>query len=92
MSDRNDKTKYSVESGEDIKRGSRPSVKTYVEKPLFQVGDSVYLLTPDGNREGPYLVATAPTAGHRKCALSYSDGTPFRDNAGINVDDLEGTQ
>jgi hypothetical protein len=51
------------------------------------VGDNVYLLKDDGSREGPYLVATAPVAG--RCTLCYDDGTPFRNNEEIDVDELD---
>ncbi|KAF4423137.1 hypothetical protein FACUT_10605 [Fusarium acutatum] len=70
--------------------GKRPFVSTYdnaVQAPSLRVGDSVYLLNTDGSREGPYLVATAPVSG--KCTLCYTNGSPFRNNAGIDVDELE---
>ena len=51
------------------------------------MGDSVYLPNPDGTREGPYLVATVTTSG--KCALSYNNGAPFRQDQEVSVDELE---
>lgn len=67
--------------------GKRPRVEAYTQKPVFTVGEGVYLLKVDGSREGPYVVATAPVNG--KCTLSYEDGMPFRNNEKINGDDLE---
>lgn len=58
-----------------------------LQAPSLKVGDSVYLLNTDGSREGPYLVATAPVSG--QCTLCYTNGSPFRNNAGIDVDELE---
>ncbi|KAF4439492.1 hypothetical protein F53441_12599 [Fusarium austroafricanum] len=72
---------------EYIPGGKRPFVSAYTQVPSFRVGDSVYLLKSDGSREGPYIVAVAPSAG--KCVLSYTDGRPFQDNAGVSVDELE---
>ncbi|KAH6960406.1 hypothetical protein DER45DRAFT_611343 [Fusarium avenaceum] len=67
--------------------GKRPHITVYSEVAGLAVGDSVYLLKDDGSREGPYLVATAPVAG--RCTLCYGDGTPFRNNEGIDVDELD---
>ncbi|KAH7211375.1 hypothetical protein DER44DRAFT_807369 [Fusarium oxysporum] len=33
------------------------------------------------------FVATAPVSG--QCTLCYTNGSPFRNNAGIDVDELE---
>ncbi|KAJ4005477.1 hypothetical protein NW752_002309 [Fusarium irregulare] len=76
------------ESGGDIGHGSRPKVTKFAAKPQFHNNDSVYVLKPDGNLEGPYLVATAQNAD-RKCTLCYTDGTPFRNNQEISVDELQ---
>ncbi|KAM5385365.1 hypothetical protein ACJZ2D_001006 [Fusarium nematophilum] len=70
-----------------VQGGTRPHVRAYTQKPIFKLGDSVYLLKLDGTREGPYTVATAPIAG--KCALSHADGMPFRGSEQISVDELE---
>ncbi|CAJ0551529.1 Ff.00g114590.m01.CDS01 [Fusarium sp. VM40] len=75
------------DSSEYVPGGNRPLVSEYTEPPVFGVGDSVYLINIDGSQEGPYVVATAPSAG--KCMLCYSDGKPFRNNAAISVDELE---
>ncbi|RBA13436.1 hypothetical protein FPRO05_02230 [Fusarium proliferatum] len=78
------------ESPEYTSGGKRPFVSTYenaVQAPSLKVGDSVYLLNTDGSREGPYLVATAPASG--QCTLCHTDGNPFRNNADIDVDELE---
>ncbi|CVK96576.1 uncharacterized protein FMAN_10917 [Fusarium mangiferae] len=75
------------ESPEYTSGGKRPFVSTYDNAPSLKVGDSVYLLNTDGSREGPYLVATAPVSG--QCTLCYDNGSPFRNNADIDVDELE---
>ncbi|KAF9769358.1 hypothetical protein IL306_013234 [Fusarium sp. DS 682] len=70
--------------------GKRPFISAAanaVQVPPFRVGQSVYLLKIDGSREGPYLVATAPVSG--QCKLAHADGSPFRSNANIDVDELE---
>ncbi|SPJ70635.1 uncharacterized protein FTOL_00363 [Fusarium torulosum] len=67
--------------------GKRPHITAYSEVAGLAVGDNVYLLKDDGSREGPYLVATASVAG--RCTLCYQDGTPFRDNEEIDVDELD---
>ncbi|EKJ68426.1 hypothetical protein FPSE_11434 [Fusarium pseudograminearum CS3096] len=75
------------DSSEIIPGHKRPHVSAYMQMPEFTVGDSVYYLRSDGSRDGPFLVATPPVG--RKCALCYSDGRPFQNNAMISVDELE---
>lgn len=58
-----------------------------VQKPSLTVGDKVYLLDTDGNRKGPYLVASLPSAG--KCTLSLENGSHVKDGALIDVNDVD---
>ncbi|PMD61251.1 uncharacterized protein K444DRAFT_611505 [Hyaloscypha bicolor E] len=69
------------------KEGDRPYVTPYVHKPTFRVGDPVYLLNSDGSREGPYEIASLPSAG--KCTLSSGSGQPIRNGDEIGTDWVE---
>ncbi|KAM0380175.1 hypothetical protein ACHAPZ_000383 [Fusarium culmorum] len=76
-----------LDTPELISGGKRPHVRTYANVPAFYVGDSVYYTQSNGVRDGPFLVATAPSGG--TCTLCYSNGRPYQNNARINVGLLE---
>ncbi|KAI1376849.1 hypothetical protein F4677DRAFT_76056 [Hypoxylon crocopeplum] len=67
--------------------GERPYVRTYAQKPKFYVGDKVYLINPNGTREGPYLVGSVISAG--TCTLSLETGAAVRNGAVINMNSME---
>ncbi|OIW28187.1 hypothetical protein CONLIGDRAFT_706238, partial [Coniochaeta ligniaria NRRL 30616] len=67
--------------------GKRPGIVTYIERPVFHVGDKVYLLTSSGSREGPYVVASLPSAG--ACTLSHEDGKAVEGGKEIGIDCVE---
>lgn len=47
----------------------------------------MYLLKPDGSREGPYIVASVPSAG--RCTLSLANGDAVRDGQEVDIDYVE---
>lgn len=57
------------------------------QKPSLNVGQQVYLLRPDGTRQGPYMVASLPNPG--KCTLSLQDGTNVNDGLEFDTQDVE---
>ncbi|KAF7502935.1 hypothetical protein GJ744_004811 [Endocarpon pusillum] len=65
----------------------RPYVASYVQKPIFHVGDKVYLLISGGSREGPYTIASVPATG--KCTLSLDNGQAVKNGAEIDMDHVE---
>ncbi|KAI1123528.1 hypothetical protein F5Y10DRAFT_251716 [Nemania abortiva] len=67
--------------------GERPHVRTYVQKPVFCVGDKVYLINAGGTREGPYLVASLPSEG--KCTLSLESGAAVNNADEVSLDSIE---
>ncbi|KAF4637038.1 hypothetical protein G7Y89_g1036 [Cudoniella acicularis] len=67
--------------------GKRPTVTTYLEKPEFHTGDKVYWLNPEGNREGPYWIASVTSAG--KFTLSLENGKAVNDGGEVKIDALE---
>ncbi|KAF4983466.1 hypothetical protein FZEAL_1195 [Fusarium zealandicum] len=76
------------QSPDYVEGGKRPYVSPYDENTSFIIGDQVYLLRYDGSREGPYLIATAPTGG--TCKLwDEQAGAPVQQNADVSVDELE---
>jgi hypothetical protein len=57
------------------------------QKPEFRVGDKVYLRNSSGSREGPYFIASIPSAG--KFTLSLENGQPILNGREVEVDYLE---
>lgn len=56
------------------------------QKPIFKVGDKVYLST-SGGREGPYVIASVPSTG--RCTLCSEDGVAAKNGAVIDMGDVE---
>ncbi|KAK2737836.1 hypothetical protein FQN57_007394 [Myotisia sp. PD_48] len=57
-----------------------------MNKPTFHVGDLVHVVSPDGNLEGPYTVASVLASD--ACTLCDEDGKPARDGCEIKMDRL----
>jgi hypothetical protein len=47
----------------------------------------VYLLSPGGSREGPYVIASVPSAG--KCTLSLESGNTVKNGEEIDMKHVE---
>ena len=58
-----------------------------LQRPEFHVGTKVWYIDDQSNRYGPYLVATAPSAG--KCTLCELNGAPALNSVPIAVSSLE---
>jgi hypothetical protein len=59
----------------------------YFQTSKFRVGDSVKVIHSDRSREGPYLVASIPSAG--VYTLSFANGQEFQNGEEIEENDLE---
>ncbi|KAI0193865.1 hypothetical protein F4808DRAFT_441693 [Astrocystis sublimbata] len=55
--------------------GGRPKVVTYITTSRYRTGDRVYLLV-GAAREGPYMIATVPSAGNY--TLCFDNGQAAR--------------
>lgn len=53
----------------------------------FWVGDKVNLIKPDGSREGPFTIASVPSAGIY--TLSFQNGQTAEGGDEIEENDLE---
>jgi len=70
-----------------MERLTHSYLERLLQKPNFHVGDKVYLLTSGGAREGPYVIASIPSAG--KCTLSLENGRAVENGEEIDIDRVE---
>ena len=57
------------------------------QRPEFHVGDKVYLLNSNESREGPYVIASLPSA--EKCTLSLENGEAVKNGEEIDINDVK---